>query len=101
MDMLGSLNRELGFHPHLSEALGRILQLSMESVDAESGSIMLLDEYGQINHVALVYAGREQASSTACMQEIIQHGLAGWVVENRQAALVNSSASRGGRGPSR
>lgn len=91
MDMLGSLNRELGIHPQLSEALTRILQLSMESVDAEGGSIFLLDDRGRISHVTLAYSGQVQDSSTAAMQEMIQHGLAGWVVENRKATLVNST----------
>lgn len=91
LDMLGSLNRELGIHPQLPDALTRILRLSMESVDAESGSILLLDERGQISHAALAYAGQVQDSSASGMQDLVKHGLAGWVVENRQAALVNST----------
>lgn len=91
MDMLATLNRELGKHPQLPDALARILQLSMQTVAAESGSILLLDEGGQISHAALAFAGQVHASSADCMQDLVQHGLAGWVVENRQAALVNST----------
>lgn len=86
--LLSSLNRELGLHPSLKDALTRILQLSMESFQAESGSIILLDENGDIGHAALVYAGEIKVLPTDCMRAVVREGLAGWVIGNRQAALV-------------
>lgn len=91
MGLLCSLNQQLGLHPSLQEAMTRILLLSMESVRAESGSIMLLDEQGEISHAALVYAGNIEVLPTDSMRTIAREGLAGWVIENRQAAMVHST----------
>jgi len=86
--LLGLLNQELGLHPCLIDALTRILKLSVESFAAESGSIMLLDEMGDVSHAALVYDGEIKVLPTDCMRAVVRKGLAGWVIGNRQAALV-------------
>ncbi len=91
MGLLSSLNQELGLHPTLPDAMTRILMLSIESVKAESGSIMLLDENGEISHAALVYAGKIDVLPTDSMRTVAREGLAGWVIENRQAAMVQST----------
>ncbi|HSF80534.1 MAG TPA: GAF domain-containing protein [Anaerolineales bacterium] len=89
--LLYLLNQELGLHPSLNEAMRRILQLSMESVKAESGSLILLNECGEISHAVRVYAGKIKALPTDKMHAVVREGLANWVIENRQAALISNT----------
>jgi GAF domain-containing protein len=91
MGLWYTLHQELGLHPSLRDTLTRVLHLSIESVGAESGSIMLIDECGQIGHAALVYAGKTEAFPTASMHAVVREGLARWVIEHRRAALVSST----------
>ena len=69
----------------------RILQLSMESVNAESGSILLLDEDGEVSHAVLAYAGEIKVLPGDSMRAFVSEGLAGWVIGNRRPALVPST----------
>ena len=73
------------------ELLQRLLVLCRERVGASSGSILLLDENGGVETMALAYAGDAHLLSDPHHVEILRYGLAGWVVENRQAALISST----------
>ncbi|HEX7975061.1 MAG TPA: GAF domain-containing protein, partial [Anaerolineales bacterium] len=64
---------------------------SLECVGAASGSIMMLDEKGDVVEAATAYAGKVLDADTNQLAETVHHGLAGWVIENRQAALVDST----------
>jgi len=75
----------------LEDLLMRAIGLAREQVDANSGSILLLDGFGRVNQAALTYAGMVQASATPFLEEVVRRGLAGWVLENRQSALVSST----------
>jgi D-sedoheptulose 7-phosphate isomerase len=87
-ELLYTLGRELETAGDGNERLQRTLQLSLESIGAASGSIILLNEDGEVADAALAYAGQVQAPQTLQLSELVREGLAGWVVENRQAALV-------------
>jgi len=91
LDLFYKINNEVCGKPTTYDLLGRILQICIEELDANSGSIMLFDEQGNINSAALVHAGQIQALPTPYMEEAARNGLAGWVVENRQATLVPST----------
>ena len=73
------------------ELLERLLVISRDRVGATSGSIMLLGDNGGVDHMALAYAGDVHTLSEAHHIEILRYGLAGWVVENRRAALIHST----------
>lgn len=75
----------------LPDLLSHLLLLSREGVGASSGSILLLDEDRRANHIALVHAGDMRILSDSPLVEVLQHGLAGWVIENKQAALIPST----------
>jgi GAF domain-containing protein/nitrogen-specific signal transduction histidine kinase len=74
----------------LDRALNRTLSLLNDAVRAEQGSIMLLNAEDNLLHYRAGYGyvsdriGQEEAGLTLRVGE----GLAGWVVQNREAALV-------------
>jgi GAF domain-containing protein len=90
-ELLYNISRELADKLDLHDLLQRILKLTLDSVGAGSGSIVVLDEDGNIIEGALAYGGEVHAQTTQQLADIITNGLAGWVVENRQAALIPST----------
>lgn len=72
----------------LDEALPRVLQLTSKALDAHSGSIVMLDDNGAVKQVCLGYKNEYHLESSDQVTEIIQQGLAGWVIRNHQPALV-------------
>jgi D-sedoheptulose 7-phosphate isomerase len=90
-ELLYAISRELAEKVDLKDLLQRILQMTLTSVGAASGSIVVLDEYGEIIEGALAYNGTLTIQTTQQLADILAHGLAGWVVENKQAALIPST----------
>jgi D-sedoheptulose 7-phosphate isomerase len=87
-EMLLSMGRELSVELDLRDLLRRILQLTLEGIGASSGSIMVLNDEGNVIEGALAYAGQVLEQNAQQLAEIFECGLAGWVAENRQAALI-------------
>jgi PAS domain S-box-containing protein len=75
----------------LDRALNRTLSLLSDAVRAEQGTIMLLTEEDGLLHYRAGY-GHGSARSRAADQALrlkVGQGLPGWVVQNREAALVD------------
>lgn len=81
-----------GNHP-LPELLNLTLRTSLENVGGASGSILHINEQGDLVEAALAYEGKIEFSNAPDLADTLENGLAGWVVENRQAALVANTLS--------
>ena len=92
LDLLYSISRELTEQLDLRELLQRILQLTLEAVGAPAGSILVLDEQGGVTEGAIAYEGKVHDHSAEQLRDTYEQGLAGWVVENRQAVLVQDTS---------
>lgn len=71
--------------------LNAYLQLATEILGAESASILILDEHGKIKGGRVSFQGQLQEPQTHDIDDVVELGLAGWVVRNRQAALVHNT----------
>jgi len=69
--------------------LGRVLQMTLTELDAASGSIILLDEKGAVREGCLAYNGETNYTDT--WSEMVQQGLAGWVIKNHEPALIENT----------
>lgn len=92
LDLLYSISRELTEQLDLRELLQRILQLTLEAVGAHAGSILVLDEDGEVTEGAIAYGGKVHDHSAEQLRDTYEQGLAGWVVENRKAVLVQDTS---------
>lgn len=93
IEQFSRISHELASKVNLHDMLCRILPMTLSSVGASSGSIVVLDENGTVVDGALAYAGEvRMPAAKEQLNDIVEHGLAGWVVENRQAALVTNTA---------
>ena len=91
LDLLYTISRELTGELELRGLLQRVLDLTMTNVGALSGSIMVLDETGKVTEGALAYDGKVHDHTAERLAETFEQGLAGWVVENRELALITNT----------
>lgn len=87
-DLLFGLSNELDQSIDQFGLLQRVLIYCLKYVDAVSGSVMLLDQKEKPVNAALAYMDKVEVYAAQNLMDIFQQGLAGWVVENRQSALV-------------
>jgi PAS domain S-box-containing protein len=91
LELLFRISQELAAQLDLRRLLQRILQLTLETVDAPSGSILVLDEKGEVTEGALAFGGKVHDHTADQLADTFERGLAGWVVEHREAVLVPST----------
>jgi NtrC-family two-component system sensor histidine kinase KinB len=91
LELLYNISRELAAQLELRPLLQHILQLTLETVGAMSGSILVLDERGEVFEGALAFAGKVHDHTAEQLSDTFERGLAGWVVDHRQAALVTNT----------
>ncbi|HJW91742.1 MAG TPA: response regulator [Anaerolineales bacterium] len=70
------------------DLLRHVLQLSLESFDATSGSLLTLNDQGEVSHAWLACEGRTEQTAAIQVTDTVQRGLAGWVIKNRVPTLV-------------
>jgi GAF domain-containing protein len=90
-ELLLKISQELATKLDLEMLLPRILQLTVEFIGAASGSLVVLNETGDVVMGSLAYKGIIQKKQSTTLVDKVQHGLAGWVVENKQPVLVDST----------
>lgn len=71
--------------------LGYMLQIALCSTGASSGTLILLNEQGEVIAGATVRDGEVSSPPIEQLAEISQHGLAGWVIRNNVPALVTNT----------
>ena len=87
-DLIFGLSRTLDTSLDQFSILQQVLQFCLKSVDAVSGSILLFDEEEEVTRAALAYMDKMEVYAAQNLADILQQGLAGWVVKNRQPVLV-------------
>jgi PAS domain S-box-containing protein len=92
LELLYHISRELATALDLRAVLQRILFLSLRNVGGERGSIVVLDDNGQVVDSAIVYGVRIHSHTTQQLRETVDRGLAGWVVRNRQAVVIQDTS---------
>jgi len=88
LELLLEISRELASSLDLRNVLTRVLSLSTSNVGAERGSLIVLDAAGRPVEAAIAVNEQILRPTMDEMQGIIDHGLAGWVAQNRTAVLI-------------
>ncbi len=72
--------------------LFQLLTMLLEITNTKSGTLIVMDESGNVVDGAQVYGGKTISPSIDQLFDISQNGLAGWVMKNRQAAIVENTS---------
>jgi PAS domain S-box-containing protein len=77
----------------LDEVLQQTLKLTTEVVGASKGSFFLLDGEGRTLQRFIAARDLDPQARPAVSQHILEGGLAGWVLTNRQAVMIDDTAT--------
>lgn len=88
LDLLYNISRQLTAALDMQDVLKRVLMLSMSNVGAVNGSIIVLDELGEPVEGIIRVGKRTIENATPQLRETLKNGLAGWVADNQQGALI-------------
>ena len=88
LERLSSISRELAAQLNLHTLVERILQRTLEAVGAPTGSLLVLDDEGRVSEGALAFGGAIHDHTHQQLMDTYERGLAGWVVEHRQAVII-------------
>ncbi len=91
LELLYEVGRELSAAADIEEVLPKVLALAVEKTGAYRGSIIILDALGNPRHHILVREDLSPSVLRFLVQEVLRRGLAGWVAQNRQPALVEDT----------
>lgn len=93
LDLLYNISRELTAALDLSTVLQRVITLSMSNVGAVNGSIIVMDESGEPIEGIICVGNKIIENATPQLSETLTNGLAGWVVDNLQGALISDTSN--------
>jgi two-component system, NtrC family, sensor histidine kinase KinB len=88
LELLYHVSREVATALDLRTVLQRVLYEAMSNVGGERASIVVLDDNGKPVESTIVHGQKFHEHTTQQMRETMERGLAGWVVNNRQPALI-------------
>lgn len=74
------------------QKMRRVLEEALSSTGAISGTLIMLEDSGQPAYGMMMRNGKIEEARIDQLSEVIHHGLAGWVVRHRKAALVGSTS---------
>jgi PAS domain S-box-containing protein len=92
LEVLFSVSRELATTLDLHKVLARILLITTQNLGAERASLVVLDENGKPVDAAILYDGKLAPHSVTQMQDVVASGLAGWVIQHKEAALIEDTS---------
>lgn len=88
LELLISVSREVATALDLRTVLQRLLFAAIQHVGGEGGSIVVMDDLGKPVDAAIVYGRQVHEHTMQQLRFTVERGLAGWVVQHRQPALV-------------
>jgi len=88
LELLYHVSREVATALDLRTVLQRVLYETIQNVGGERCSIVVLDDAGKAVDATIVYGKQVHEHTTHQLRETMERGLAGWVIRNRQSALV-------------
>ncbi len=88
LELLYKVSREFASALDLKAVLTRVLFAAINNVGGERASIVVMDDNERVVESAIVYGNQVRESTTIQLKDTVDRGLAGWVVRNRQPALV-------------
>lgn len=91
LKLLYDLSQELNTPLELTQLLKRILQMTVTNLEADSGSIMILDDAGNPVKAVAIHHDKFTSKIMAQASQVVEHGLTGWVIENKRPVVLENT----------
>ncbi len=92
LELLLTISRELATTLELKEALAKVISLSTQNVGAERGSLIAINEKKHPIEAAIFTDHKFINHSVAQLQAILEHGLAGWVMNHTKPVWIQDTS---------
>jgi two-component system, NtrC family, sensor histidine kinase KinB len=92
VELLYQVSREVATQLDLKVVLTRLLFATLNTVGGERATIIVLDDNEKPIDSAIVYGTEVRESTPLQLRDTVERGLAGWVVRNRQGALLQDTS---------
>ncbi|HSH00963.1 MAG TPA: adenylate/guanylate cyclase domain-containing protein [Anaerolineae bacterium] len=92
LEFLYDITRATNTQLDINQMMKEIITRARQSVEAKKGSIFLIDENHTVTTKFLVRANDEVDVSSNVTEEVMQHGLAGWLINNNQGDIIYDTA---------
>lgn len=76
---------------HVADFMQRTLELTVELVGANSGSLLFFDERGQLIENLMLFEGKSYREQMQALGDTVKKGVSGWVYAHRWPVLVEST----------
>lgn len=91
LGLLYRVSREISGRLDLSELLPRVLRETVNSAEATTGTVLVINPQGRVLYSALMMHGLLQPDPHKRLADMLDSGLAGWVLRHRQPAFIRNT----------
>lgn len=91
LELLQIVRRMLSSETNRPDVLRGALHLTLESMGAASGSLVVLNDDGNVTEGCVLQEGQTQALESSQLSDVVDQGFAGWVLRHGEPALVEST----------
>lgn len=95
IELLYEVTTHLNTDLSLDKVMTNVLTQAVATVGATRGSVFLLDESGRVAHRILAQENLGTEVSSLVIREVMERGLAAWVMEHRVGTLVEDTLQDG------
>jgi two-component system, NtrC family, sensor histidine kinase KinB len=92
LELLYNISRQLVSSLDLQTVLENVVSLSVSNLGAERGNLMVLDSQRRPVEAVMMYNNQRVPYTLEELSQILDQGLAGWVLRNPQAVLVTDTS---------
>ncbi|RMF00056.1 MAG: GAF domain-containing protein [Chloroflexi bacterium] len=95
LDVLYLVTREFnaGLDQDIDDVLFNVLSATVASVGATEACLFLFDEPDKVEQALIISNSERKEYPAEIVDAVVQHGLAGWVWQNKQGAVINNTQS--------
>jgi len=91
LEVLYEVGRQFASSLDLDEVLGKVLDLTVQALEAEVGGLFLLDARGQVVNGILTGGHLLPAAKVQVLNTVMSRGFAGWVYQHQKADIIQDT----------
>jgi PAS domain S-box-containing protein len=92
LQLLYNISRQLVSSLDLQTVLQNVVNLSIRNLGAERGTLIVLDELQRPSEAVLVYDNQRMPYTIDQLQQVVDQGLAGWVLRSQESVLISDTS---------
>jgi PAS domain S-box-containing protein len=92
LQLLYDISRQLVSSLDLQTVLQNVVSLSIRNLGAERATLIVLDESQRPSEAVLVYNNQRMPYTIDQLQQVVDQGLAGWVLRTQKSVLISDTS---------